>query len=100
MKNIWVQLLPIPILLLGAVVAWNIAHSRATPPISEVTSILRTVEVIALSPEEVSVTIRSHGVIRPRVEVDLVSQTTGLISTVSNQFVVGGTSRKISYCSN
>ena len=90
MKKIWMQLLPIPILLFGAVVAWNIANSRSTPPISEIPSVLRTVEVIALSPEDVAVTIRSHGVVKPRVEIDLVSQTAGLISTVSDQFVVGG----------
>ena len=90
MKKFWMRYLPIPILLLGAVVAWNIANSRSIPPISETQTILRTVEVIALSPEDVAVTIRSHGVVKPRVEVDLVSQTTGLISSVSDQFVVGG----------
>ncbi len=90
MKKFWMRYLPIPILLLGAVVAWNIANSRSIPSISETQTILRTVEVIALSPEDVAVTIRSHGVVKPRVEVALVSQTTGLISTVSDQFVVGG----------
>ena len=90
MKKFWMQYLPIPILLLGAVVAWNIANSRSILPISATQTILRTVEVIALSPEDVAVTIRSHGVVKPRVEVDLVSQTTGLISSASDQFVVGG----------
>ena len=90
MKNIWMQLLPIPILLTGAVVAWNIAHGRTTPPISEAPVILRTVQVTELSPQEVSVVIRSQGIVKPGIEVDLVSQTSGLISTVSNQFVVGG----------
>ncbi len=90
MKKIWMQLLPIPIMLFGAVVAWNIASSRSAPPIAEVPPVLRTVEVMALSPEDVAVTIRSHGVVKPRVEVDLVAQTAGLISSASDQFVVGG----------
>ena len=90
MKDTWMRILPIPILLFGAVVAWGIANDRSAPLISEPTSILRTLQVIVISPEEVVVTVRSQGVVKPVKEVELVSQTSGLIHSVADQFVVGG----------
>ena len=86
----WIQFLPIPILLSAAVVAWSITQLRSVPTVGAAPPILRTVEVLSLSPRDVSVTIRSHGVVEPRLEIALVSQTSGLIAEASPQFVVGG----------
>ncbi len=89
-RRLWMRFLPIPILLFAAVIAWNITQLRTVASVSAAPPMMRTVEVLSLSPEDVSVTIRSHGVVEPRIEVELVSQTSGLIVEASPQFVVGG----------
>ncbi len=86
----WMRFLPILILLSAGVVAWNITQLSSVASVSAQPPMMRTVEVLSLSPQDVAVTIRSHGVVEPRVEVELVSQTSGLIAEVSPQFVVGG----------
>ena len=48
------------------------------------------VEVIAPQAETVQFKVEAHGIVRPRTETSIVSEVSGVVTSVSDKFVAGG----------
>lgn len=83
-------LLPVIILLLAVVVAVVMVVFRPDPPANDPPPIAQLVETMTVTAEPVRYTINSQGTVRPRTETTLVSEVTGKIVRLSDNFVVGG----------
>lgn len=64
--------------------------SRPTPPKKPVNNTAPLVEAIVPTRESVAFEIKAHGVVNPRTETTLVSEVSGVVEKVSEQFLAGG----------
>jgi RND family efflux transporter MFP subunit len=83
-------LLPVSILLLAIGTAILLVVLRPDPPASDPPPIAQLVETMTVQAEPVRYTINSQGTVRPRTETTLVSEVTGKVVKMSDNFVVGG----------
>lgn len=83
-------LLPVSILLLAAAATVLMVVLRPEPPANDPPPIAQLVETITAQAAPVRYTIQSQGTVRPRTETTLVSEVTGKIVKLSDNFVVGG----------
>jgi RND family efflux transporter MFP subunit len=82
--------LPAPVLLVGGLVSWWLAQGKpgaepSAPPVP-----LPTVEVVEPVPQNLRLTVRTHGSVEPRTEIDLVAEVAGRVSRVSQALAAGG----------
>jgi len=83
-------LLPVSILLLAIGTAILLVVFRPDPPANDPPPIAQLVETMTVQAEPVRYTINSQGTVRPRTETTLVSEVTGKVVKMSDNFVVGG----------
>ncbi|REL36628.1 efflux RND transporter periplasmic adaptor subunit [Thalassotalea euphylliae] len=87
-------LTPIAIIFAAIIVLILVGMMAPKPPKKPVETRAPLVDVLALSPTDVQFTIASHGSVMPRTETVLISEVSGMVSQVSDKFVVGGFFRK------
>ncbi|MET1254599.1 efflux RND transporter periplasmic adaptor subunit [Aliikangiella maris] len=68
--------------------------NKPKPPKKPVDDVAPLVDVFIPQKQSVTFEIKVHGVISPRTETTLVSEVSGVVQSVSNNFVVGGFFRK------
>ncbi|HAV61569.1 MAG TPA: efflux transporter periplasmic adaptor subunit [Verrucomicrobiales bacterium] len=90
MKNLLRIILPVVVLALGAGIAFLMIRSR--PPVQprEPVVIAPLVRVQMIQPTNVSLTVQSQGTVRPRTEISLVSEVTGVITRAADALAEGG----------
>jgi RND family efflux transporter MFP subunit len=84
-------LLPAVVLLVGLVVSYILLVSKpgplAEPPVLASAPL---VDVVAALPADIALTVTTQGSIRPRREINIVSQVGGLVEAVDPHFAEGG----------
>jgi RND family efflux transporter MFP subunit len=80
----------IGIVTLGFVVIFLMLASATKPPKKPVENVSPLVEVLSVELESVTFEVEAHGVVKPRTETTLVSEVSGVIQKVSDDFVAGG----------
>jgi len=84
-------LIVISILFFGGLLTWAIATGKPKPqPQPEPIIPLPKVSVVEVAPETRSVIIASQGTVSPKIEIDLVTQVSGQVQSVDDNFVAGG----------
>ena len=82
--------IPIVVLIIGAVAAVLIASARKAPPRVDHPPLGPLVEVTKVEVTDVPVTVAGHGEVVPRVAVDLIPQVAGQVSRTHGSLVAGG----------
>ncbi len=91
MKNLILKLtMPFIIVLIALALSWAMISSRAELPRRETANAAPQVEVLRIEPANLSINIRSQGTVKAMQEIDLVSEVSGRVISVSPQFVAGG----------
>ena len=83
-------LLPILVLLAGGGAFAVLRSARSLPQTRIPVRALPRVRAVAVQPDDLRVSIRSQGTVRPRTESTLVPQVSGVITWVSNSWASGG----------
>ena len=83
-------ILPILVLVLaiGAAIFAFVARPRAKSQLRRVPAPL--VRVVTARPQNVEITVRTQGTVRPRTEIDLVAQVAGRVVEASDELSAGG----------
>ncbi|MEN8182028.1 MAG: efflux RND transporter periplasmic adaptor subunit [Myxococcota bacterium] len=71
--------LPVLVLVAGALLAWGLARGRSTPHAAAPEPLAPRVDVVALTPERHGVSVRTHGTVVPRTEIELLAETPGRV---------------------
>ncbi|REL28104.1 efflux RND transporter periplasmic adaptor subunit [Thalassotalea euphylliae] len=87
-------LTPIAIIFLAIIAVMVLGMMAPKPAKKTVETRAPLVDVAALHPTQVQFTIASHGSVMPRTETVLISEVSGMVSEVSDKFVVGGFFKK------
>ncbi len=82
--------LPLIIVLLAVASAVLMTVFRPTPPVNNPPPVAQLVETMTVHAGPVRYTVKSQGTVRPRTETTLVSEVTGKIVKLSDNYVVGG----------
>ena len=83
-------LLPLAVLILGALVTFLIVQSRPEIEKEPMEISAPKVQVLAASSGDVPLTVTSQGTVMPETEADLVAEVAGSVTWVSPSFVAGG----------
>lgn len=83
-------LLPILVLLTGAVGAYAIVSHRPTLEAQPAKTEPPLVSVVRTEPQTVRLNVRSQGVVMPRTEIDWVAEVAGKVIRLNPDFVAGG----------
>jgi len=75
--------LPILVLASGALLAWGLAQGRSTQEDATPELAAPRVEVVSLTPERHRVSVRTHGTVAPRTEIELLAETAGRVLETS-----------------
>jgi RND family efflux transporter MFP subunit len=79
------------VLVGGLVVAYALLVGKPAPePSAPAPERAPIVQVVLAEPQEVNLTVRSQGSVRPRLEINIVSQVAGRVSRVAEHFADGG----------
>jgi RND family efflux transporter MFP subunit len=89
-KRVVAKILPVPIILAAAFIAWVMIQSRTELPRQENSVPLPLVSVIEAHQGPVSVHIYSQGTVKAKRTIDLVSEVSGRVIRVSPKLVLGG----------
>jgi RND family efflux transporter MFP subunit len=83
-------ILPLFVLITGVAAAWALMANRPqiTPQKREAEP--PAVEVVRVAPDTVRLNVRSQGMVRPRTEIDLVSEVAGRVTRIHSGFAAGG----------
>lgn len=87
-------ILSLLILLVSAGLFWGLTQLKGNPEKEANPFSLPLVKLQELSPESVSLTVNSQGVVRPAIETRLVTEVAGVVKTVSPLFVSGAVFEK------
>ncbi|MEQ1635523.1 MAG: efflux RND transporter periplasmic adaptor subunit [Methylococcales bacterium] len=90
LKNRLKILLPLLLLLMGAITAWAIIALRPQMATQAPQKELPLVTVMQVEPQTMQLNVRSQGVVTPRHEIDLIPEVAGKIIKLHANFVVGG----------
>jgi RND family efflux transporter MFP subunit len=82
--------LPVPVLAVGALAAWLVAHGRSGPEAQARVDPGPLVRVLEMQPRDVQVTVLSQGTVDPRAEIDLVAEIRGRAVSVAPALAAGG----------
>ena len=94
MSRIKSVLLGIAIFITGLAVVGVMMAAKPKPPKKPVKDNSPLVEVVSPIYESVTFEVEAHGVVTPRTETILVSEVSGLVQKVSEEFVAGGFFKK------
>ncbi len=84
-------LLPGAVCLVGVVAAWLIVTGKPRPePVAQEAPPPPMVQVISVAPGNINLTVTSQGTVRPRREINVVSQVDGIVVDVDEHFADGG----------
>ncbi|MEO0794203.1 MAG: efflux RND transporter periplasmic adaptor subunit [Verrucomicrobiota bacterium] len=90
----WKIILPLLILGLAVTGAKVIVNTKPVPTAKETPERVEAVEIIAVQPQTVTLSVASQGTVRPRIETQLTAEVVGRIEEVSENFRPGGFIRK------
>ena len=91
MKNLFLKLtMPFIIILIALALSWAMIGSRAELPRRETANTAPQIEVLRIEPTNWLINIRSQGTVKAMQEIDLVSEVSGRVISVSPEFVSGG----------
>ncbi len=82
--------IPIPILILGGFAAWGLARGRPAVQTAPYSPPPPLVEVVEVKPRDLPITVRTHGIVDPRTEIDLVIEVAARVRTISPNLAAGG----------
>lgn len=85
--KIW---LPMLVLLASAGGAWAIMALRPEPKMNETPATIPEVEVVRVAPQTVQLNVISQGIVKPRLEIDLVTEVAGKVVHTHPSLVAGG----------
>lgn len=78
------------IVIVAILIFMTLMAGKTKPPKKPVADTSPLVEVLPLEPVSVTFEVEAHGVVKPRTETTLVSEVSGSIQSVSDNFVPGG----------
>ena len=82
---------PLGVFLLGSAIAWGLLVGKPRPaPVSPAQKPAPVVKVLLANPADRVLTVATQGSVRPRREINIVSQVGGLVQQVDSDFADGG----------
>ena len=81
--------LPLAILAVGALGAWGLAQGRPEPTGPAAGAPAPLVAVVEVQRRSERVSVRSHGTVEARTEIDLVAEIAGRVAVVSSALAAG-----------
>jgi RND family efflux transporter MFP subunit len=80
----------VSIFSIGILIVVGMMASKPTPPKKPIEDNSPLVDILILKSESVTFEVKAHGVVKPRTETTLVSEVSGVVQRISDDFVVGG----------
>jgi RND family efflux transporter MFP subunit len=77
-------------LLVGSLAAWVVAQGPPETVPEPAVVLAPAVDALVARPRDVTVAVRTHGVVEPGTEIDLVAETAGRVRSASSSFAAGG----------
>lgn len=82
--------LPLLLLAAGALLSWVVARGRPAPAASAREVLRPRVEVVEVAPGDHEVTLRAHGTVQARTEIELVAEVAGRVVAIAPSLAAGG----------
>lgn len=86
----YAKLLPLVILLVGGLVAWQLVMHRPKAARQPAEIVFPQVEVMKVAPQSLRIPVHSQGTVQPGTEIQLSAEIAGRITRVSPAFAEGG----------